>query len=91
MAAKLFLDKVTTANPGTTFTAYADRACDAVRVSAPATNAVDVKIDGAGNIDTIPAGSSRTYPGVTNSNVVSVRRNDQSNTALDVPASVFSY
>ena len=73
---------VTTANPGSNFTAYPSYVCNTLVLLNYTDYALDARLNGAGNAITIPALQTYRFTGLTNANQVSIRRNDQNNTPL---------
>lgn len=84
-----FID-VTTANPGSNFTAYPSTTCTNLILLNYTDYAIDVKRNGTGSYITIPALQTYNFGGLTNANQISIRRNDQSNTQLTITSEVYT-
>lgn len=81
---------VTTANPGTSYTTFADTPCTFLRVRNASAVDIAVKKVAGGDFITIAAGRSENLYGVKNANLLQVRRTDTSNTGVRVEAEVFN-
>jgi hypothetical protein len=77
---------LTTAATGSNWTAFASQACNSLDIVNTASVAIEYRRGGAGNAMTILSGSSRLVVGITNASDISVRRVDQSNTTVTIPA-----
>lgn len=77
--------KVTTSATGANFTAFASLKCSKLVLSNPSAYALDIKWNDVPQFVTIPA-LTPYYPiyGIADAASVSIRRNDQSNTQIDV-------
>jgi hypothetical protein len=74
---------VTTANPGTTFTAPASNACTRLVVDNTTGTDLEYQRGGAGATQVIKAGTvGRVIEGLTNADQVAFRRVDTSNTTV---------
>lgn len=78
------IGNVSTSSSGDQFVALEAGSCRAVDLVNPSQVAVEYRRDGSGAGLTIPAGSARLLIGVSNSNQISVRRSDQSNTPVSL-------
>lgn len=77
---------VTTASTGTNYTAFASQACKQLTVSNQSGTVVEVRQGGAGVALQIPTGAFYTFFGLTNTNQLSLRRTDTSNTQITLTA-----
>ena len=81
---------VTTSATGANFTAYAAYACNTFKLLNYTDYALDFKLNGAGNILTVPALQQYTFTGITDMSQLSIRRNDQSNTQLTIVSEAYT-
>lgn len=77
---------VTTAATGTNYTAFTSQACNSLDIVNTSSVAIEYRRGATGNSMTILSGSSRLVVGITNANQIDVRRVDQSNTQITIPA-----
>ena len=77
---------LTTAATGANYTAFSSQTCQSLDIVNTSSVAIEYRRGGAGNTMTILSGSSRLVVGITNANEISVRRVDQSNTQITIPA-----
>jgi hypothetical protein len=77
---------LTTAATGSNYTAFAITTCQSLDIVNTSSVAIEYRRGGAGNAMTILSGSSRLVVGITNANEIDVRRVDQSNTQITIPA-----
>jgi hypothetical protein len=77
---------LTTAATGSNFTAFSSQACNSLDIVNTSSVSIEYRRGGAGNTMTILSGSSRLVVGITNASDISVRRVDQSNTQITIPA-----
>ena len=81
---------VTTAATGSNWTAFSSQACNALDIVNSSSVAVEYRRGATGNAMTILSGSARLVVGIANANEVEVRRVDQSNTQVTIPAEAVS-
>jgi hypothetical protein len=77
---------LTTAATGANYTAFATTTCQSLDIVNTSSVAIEYRRGGAGNAMTILSGSSRLVVGITDANQIAVRRVDQSNTQITIPA-----
>lgn len=77
---------LTTAATGTNYTAFSSQTCQALDIVNTSSVAIEYRRGATGNAMTILSGSSRLVVGITNANEIDVRRVDQSNTQITIPA-----
>jgi hypothetical protein len=77
---------LTTAATGANYTAFSSQACNSLDIVNTSSVAIEYRRGGAGNAMTILSGSSRLVVGITDANQIGVRRVDQSNTQITIPA-----
>ena len=77
---------LTTSATGANYTAFGNQACDCLDIINTSSVAIEYRRGGAGSTMTILSGSSRLVVGITNANQIEVRRVDQSNTQVTIPA-----
>lgn len=77
---------LTTAATGTNYTAFSSQTCQSLDIVNTSSVAIEYRRGAAGNAMTILSGSSRLVVGITNANQIDVRRVDQSNTQITIPA-----
>ena len=77
---------VTTANPGTNFTAFATQVCEQLTILNDTGTKLEVRQDGAGVAVRVADGAIMTFFGLANANQLAVRRADTSNTTVTVTA-----
>ena len=77
---------VTTAATGTNYTAFTSQECNSLDIVNTSSVAIEYRRGATGNSMTILSGSSRLVVGITNANQIDVRRVDQSNTQITIPA-----
>lgn len=77
---------LTTAATGTNYTAFSSQTCQALDIVNTSSVAIEYRRGATGNAMTILSGSSRLVVGITNANQIDVRRVDQSNTQITIPA-----
>jgi hypothetical protein len=77
---------LTTAATGATYTAFASQACNSLDIVNTSSVAIEYRRGATGNAMTILGGSSRLIVGISNANQIDVRRVDQSNTQITIPA-----
>jgi hypothetical protein len=77
---------LTTAATGSNYTAFASTTCQSLDIVNTSSVAIEYRRGGAGNAMTILSGSSRLVVGITDANQIAVRRVDQSNTQITIPA-----
>jgi hypothetical protein len=77
---------LTTAATGATYTAFASQACNSLDIVNTSSVAIQYRRGATGNAMTILGGSSRLIVGISNANQIDVRRVDQSNTQITIPA-----
>jgi len=85
-AASVTIMSLTTAATGSNYTAFSSQACNALDIVNTSSVAIEYRRGGTGNTMTILSGSSRLVVGIANANEISVRRVDQSNTQITIPA-----
>jgi len=90
LAASATIMSVTTAATGANWTAFSSQACNALDIVNTASVAVEYRRGGAGDAMTILSGSARLVVGIANANEIQVRRVDQSNTQVTIPAEAVS-
>jgi hypothetical protein len=90
LAASAAIMSVTTAATGANWTAFSSQACNALDIVNTASVAIEYRRGGTGNAMTILSGSARLVIGIANANEVDVRRVDQSNTQVTIPAEAVS-
>ena len=77
---------LTTAATGTNYTAFSSQTCQSLDIVNTSSVAIEYRRGATGNSMTILSGSSRLVVGITNANQIDVRRVDQSNTQITIPA-----
>jgi hypothetical protein len=77
---------LTTAATGANYTTFATTTCQSLDIVNTSSVAIEYRRGGAGNAMTILSGSSRLVVGITDANQIAVRRVDQSNTQITIPA-----
>jgi hypothetical protein len=77
---------VTTAATGSNYTAFTSQVCNSLDIVNTSSVAIEYRRGATGNAMTILSGSSRLVVGITNANQIDVRRVDQSNTQITIPA-----
>ena len=77
---------LTTSATGATFTAFSSQTCNSLDIVNTSSVAIEYRRGATGNAMTILSGSSRLVVGITNANQIDVRRVDQSNTQITIPA-----
>ena len=77
---------LTTAATGANYTAFSSQVCQSLDIVNTSSVAIEYRRGGAGNAMTILSGSSRLVVGITDANQIGVRRVDQSNTQITIPA-----
>ena len=77
---------LTTAATGTNYTAFSSQDCNSLDIVNTSSVAIEYRRGATGNSMTILSGSSRLVVGITNANQIDVRRVDQSNTQITIPA-----
>lgn len=82
--------QLTTAAVGTTFTAFTSNLCNGVDVVNSSGTALEFIIDNAGLSAYLPDNSGTWIGGITNSNQISIRRVDTSNTQVTITARAIS-
>jgi len=85
-ASSAVITSVTTAATGSNYTAFASQACNCLDIVNTSSVAIEYRRGGAGSTMTILSGSSRLVVGITDANQIDVRRVDQSNTQITIPA-----
>jgi hypothetical protein len=90
LAASATIMSVTTAATGSNWTAFSSQACNALDIVNTASVAIEYRRGGAGDAMTILSGSARLVVGIANANEIQVRRVDQSNTQVTIPAEAVS-
>jgi hypothetical protein len=73
---------VTTSGTGTPYVALASQLCNSVTIINATGQSLDVTKDGGTTKVVLPTGASFNFENIANANVVSVRRTDQSATAV---------
>ena len=81
---------LTTANPGTTYTAFASQACVALDIVNNTGTTIEYRRNATGTAMQIPSGAARMVIGITNANQIEVRRTDTSNTTVTLQAEAFT-
>lgn len=79
-----------TAAVGTNWTTFASTACSMIDIANVTGTDIEYRRDGAGSGMRIPDGGSRLVLGISNSNQISFRRVDTSNTQVTVTAEVMA-
>lgn len=77
---------LTTAATGANYTAFSSQTCQALDIVNTSSVAIEYRRGATGNAMTILSGSSRLVVGISNANQIDVRRVDQSNTQITIPA-----
>lgn len=77
---------LTTAATGSNYTAFSSQTCQSLDIVNTSSVAIEYRRGATGNAMTILSGSSRLVVGITNANQIDVRRVDQSNTQITIPA-----
>jgi hypothetical protein len=77
---------LTTAATGSNYTAFASTTCQSLDIVNTSSVAIEYRRGATGNSMTILSGSSRLVVGITNANQIDVRRVDQNNTQITIPA-----
>lgn len=77
---------LTTAATGSNYTAFSSQTCQSLDIVNTSSVAIEYRRGATGNAMTILSGSSRLVVGITNANEIDVRRVDQSNTQITIPA-----
>lgn len=77
---------VTTANPGTNWTAFAAQACSQLTVSNQTGALIEFRQDGAGVGFQVPPSSFYTFFGITNTSQLQAKRADNSNIQVTITA-----
>jgi len=77
---------LTTAATGANYTAFSSQTCQSLDIVNTSSVAIEYRRGATGNAMTILSGSSRLVVGITNANQIDVRRVDQSNTQITIPA-----
>jgi len=77
---------LTTAATGANYTAFSSQTCQSLDIVNTSSVAIEYRRGAAGNSMIILNGSSRLVVGITNANQIDVRRVDQSNTQITIPA-----
>jgi len=77
---------LTTSATGATFNAFSSQACNSLDIVNTSSVAIEYRRGATGSAMTILSGSSRLIVGITNANQIDVRRVDQSNTQITIPA-----
>jgi hypothetical protein len=77
---------LTTAATGANYTAFSSQTCQSLDIVNSSSVAIEYRRGATGNSMTILSGSSRLVVGITNANQIDVRRVDQSNTQITIPA-----
>lgn len=77
---------LTTAATGSTYTAFGSQACNSLDIVNTSSVAIEYRRGATGNAMTILSGSSRLIVGITDASQIDVRRVDQSNTQITIPA-----
>lgn len=77
---------LTTAATGSNWTTFSSQACNCLDVLNNSSVAIEYRRGGAGNTMQILSGTSRLIVGIANANEVGIRRVDQSNTQITLPA-----
>lgn len=90
LAASVTIMSVTTAATGSNWTAFSSQACNALDIVNSSSVSVEYRRGGTGNAMTILSGSARLVVGIANANEIQVRRVDQSNTQVTIPAEAVS-
>jgi hypothetical protein len=85
-ASSVTIMSVTTAATGTNYTAFSSQTCNSLDIVNTSSVAIEYRRGATGNSMTILSGSSRLVVGITNANQIDVRRVDQSNTQITIPA-----
>ncbi len=71
---------------GANYTAFSSQTCQSLDIVNTSSVAIEYRRGATGNAMTILSGSSRLVVGITNANEIDVRRVDQSNTQITIPA-----
>ena len=77
---------LTTANPGTNWTAFASQACSQLTVSNQTGALLEVRQDGAGVGFQVPPSSFYTFFGISNTSQLQAKRADSSNVQVTITA-----
>lgn len=77
---------LTTAATGTNYTAFSSQVCQSLDIVNTSSVAIEYRRGATGSSMTILSGSSRLVVGISNANQIDVRRVDQSNTQITIPA-----
>jgi len=77
---------LTTAATGSNYTAFASTTCNSLDIVNTSSVAIEYRRGATGSSMTILSGSSRLVVGISNANQIDVRRVDQSNTQITIPA-----
>jgi hypothetical protein len=85
-ASSVTILSLTTAATGTNYTAFSSQTCQALDIVNTSSVAIEYRRGATGNSMTILSGSSRLVVGISNANQIDIRRVDQSNTQITLPA-----
>lgn len=85
-AVSVTITSVTTAATGANYTAFSSQICNALDIVNTSSVAIEYRRGATGSSMTILSGSSRLVVGISNANQIDVRRVDQSNTQITIPA-----
>ena len=85
-AASATIMSLTTAATGTNYTAFSSQTCNSLDIVNTSSVAIEYRRGATGSSMTILSGSSRLVVGISNANQIDVRRVDQSNTQITIPA-----
>ena len=85
-AASATIMSLTTAATGANYTAFSSQTCNSLDIVNTSSVAIEYRRGATGSSMTILSGSSRLVVGISNANQIDVRRVDQSNTQITIPA-----
>ena len=85
-AASATIISLTTAATGANYTAFSSQTCNSLDIVNTSSVAIEYRRGATGSSMTILSGSSRLVVGISNANQIDVRRVDQSNTQITIPA-----
>ena len=85
-AASAVIMSLTTAATGANYTAFSSQTCNSLDIVNTSSVAIEYRRGATGSSMTILSGSSRLVVGISNANQIDVRRVDQSNTQITIPA-----
>jgi len=84
------IQTATTSATGTNFVQLGNQACESVDICNNTGTTIEYRRNGAGSAMQIPDGATRLIVAITNTNEISIRRTDTSNTQVTVTCEAFS-